>query len=441
MKYIYGLGKSGESIINYLNSINENYFCWDDNIRIRKKIKRINKKNNLVEPDKLNFDLIKESFISPGISLKNKKTYILTKHKIKLYRDLELYSRLTHKKKIIAVTGTNGKSTTTKLISDILSQNNIPNFMGGNIGIPLLDFPKKYGKLKHHVIELSSYQLESFKKFNPFIAILLNISRDHLDRYKNFKEYISQKEKIIISNSNGYKIICIDDKNTYSIYQKYKKKIIPISSRPYKGSIFFENNAIVDDYFEKNKKIELKKISSSLFGNFNIQNILAAYAVSKILKINLVKFNGILAKFKGLPHRLELVYLNKKYRIINNSKSTNLESLVNSIKNYKNITLIVGGRPKDKKFKKLLRYKNRIKKIYLIGESSKLISKELEEKISFELCYNLDRALKKIFLDIKKEKKFINILLSPGCASFDQFKNFEDRGNEFKRLVKKINHE
>ena len=441
MKYIYGLSKSGESILNYLNSINENYFCWDDNIKIRKKIRRINKKTNFIEPEKLDFELIKESFITPGISLKNKKTNILKKYKVKLYRDLELYSRIAYKKKIIAVTGTNGKSTTTKLISDILKQNDIPNFMGGNIGIPLLDFPIKYNKLKHHVIELSSYQLESFKKFDPYISILLNISRDHLDRYKNFNEYIAQKEKLIISNRKGYKIICIDDKHTYLIYQKYKKKIIPISSKPFKGSIFYENNTIVDDFFEKNKKIVLKDISSSLFGNFNIQNILAAYAVSKILNINLIKFTNILAKFKGLPHRLELVFINRKYRIINNSKSTNLESLVNSIKNYTNINLIMGGRPKDKKFKKLLKYKNRIKKIYLIGESSKFISKDLENKISFELCYNLQNAIKKIFLDIKKEKKFTNILLSPGCASFDQFKNFEERGDEFKRLVKKINHE
>ena len=441
MKYIYGLSKSGESIVNYLNSINENFFCWDDNIRIRNKIKKMNKKNHLIEPEKLNYKLISESFISPGISLNNKKINILKSYKVKLYRDLELYSRIAYKKKIIAVTGTNGKSTTTKLISNILNKNNISNFMGGNIGIPLLDFPKKNNDLKYHVIELSSYQLESFNKFNPFISILLNVSRDHLDRYKNFKEYIYQKEKLIFSNLKGYNIICIDDKNTLSIYKKYKKRAIPISSKPFKGTVFYKNKSIIDDYFEKNKKIELKEISSSLFGNFNIQNILAAYAVSKILNINVNKFTNVIKKFKGLPHRLEVVIINKKYRVINNSKSTNLESLINSIKNYKNINLIVGGKPKDKKFKKLLKYKNRIKKIYLIGESSNFISKELENEISVELCNTLQNAIKKIFLDIKKEKQFTNILFSPGCASFDQFKNFEERGNEFKRLVKKINHE
>ena len=441
MKYIFGLSKSGESIIKYLNSINEKFFCWDDNIRIRTKIKKINKRNSLIEPEKLNFKIIKESFISPGISLKNKKIKILKNYNIKLYRDLELYSRIAYKKKIIAVTGTNGKSTTTKLISDILNKNDVPNFMGGNIGIPLLDFPKKHINLKYHVIELSSYQLESFKKFSPYISILLNISRDHLDRYKNFKEYVSQKEKLILSNRKGYNIICIDDKNTYLIYKKYKKKSIPISSKPFKGAIFYKNNAIIDDYFEKNKKIEITEISSSLYGNFNIQNILAAYTVSKILKINLIKFTNIVKKFKGLPHRLEPVFINKKYCIINNSKSTNLESLVNSIKNYTNIKLILGGRPKDKKFKKLLKYKNRINKIYLIGESSNLIFKELENKISLELCNTLKNAIKKIFLDINKEKQFTNILLSPGCASFDQFKNFEERGDEFKKLVNKHNHE
>ena len=198
MKYIYGLNKSGQSIIDYLDSINEDYYCWDDNEEIRAKLQNCNNKANLVNPINLDLQLINECFVTPGISFDNSKIKILKRNKINLFRDLELYARLTKGKKIIAVTGTNGKSTTTRLISDILKLNNIQNFAGGNIGLPLLDYKKFNNKIKFHVIELSSFQLESAISFNPFISILLNISPDHLDRYNNYQEYILQKEKITL---------------------------------------------------------------------------------------------------------------------------------------------------------------------------------------------------------------------------------------------------
>ena len=195
MKYIYGISKSGKSIIDYLDQIDENYFCWDDNKKIRDKLKRLNNKIKLMEPKKLDYNLIDEAYISLGISLKNKKINILKENNVKLYRDLELYSRLTKDKKIIAITGTNGKSTTTKLISDLLNISSLNNFLGGNIGIPLLDFYRTKNIIHYHVIELSSFQLESFVSFNPYISILLNLSPDHLDRYENYDEYIAQKKK------------------------------------------------------------------------------------------------------------------------------------------------------------------------------------------------------------------------------------------------------
>ena len=143
MKYIYGLSRSGESIINYLNSIKEDYVCWDDNKIIRKKLFNYNKKIKFSHPLNLNFNLINEAFISPGISFEQKEMKVLKKNKIKLFRDLALYSRVTRDKKIIAVTGTNGKSTTSKLISELLKQSKLNFFLGGNIGIPLLDCIKK----------------------------------------------------------------------------------------------------------------------------------------------------------------------------------------------------------------------------------------------------------------------------------------------------------
>lgn len=441
MKYIYGLSKSGQSLINYLDKIKESYYCWDDSIVIRRKLINQNKKINLVEPKKLNLNLIKESFISPGISLNNKKLYNLKLKKIKLFRDLELYSRITNDKKIIAVTGTNGKSTTVKLISNLLSKDSTKNFLGGNIGIPLMDFIKKDNKIKYHVLELSSFQLESTNSFNPYISILLNISKDHLDKYKSFKEYASQKEKIFNFKKNNFNIICVDDNKTFKIFQNNKKNFIPISLYKIKKGIFFKDEYIIDNYFSPYSKTKLDSISSHLFGSFNIVNILILYAVSKILDIKVEKFLKTVKNFKGLPHRMEKIFKNDFFQVINNSKATNLHSTIKSIYNFNNINLILGGKAKEKKFTEILKYKKNITKVYLIGESSNLIYKQIKKEINCEICENINNAVKKIFLDIKRVKAFQTILLAPACTSYDQFQNFEERGDCFKKIIKDIVNE
>ena len=441
MKYIYGLKKSGRSIINYLDSIDENYYCWDDNEEIRKKLRLLNKNINFEEPKNLNFSQFNEAFITPGICLKDKKFNILKKNNIKLYRDLELYSRLIRGEKIVAITGTNGKSTTTKLISNILTKNNFTNFLGGNIGVPLLDFNISKRKKKYHVIELSSFQLESADSFDPLISIILNISPDHLDRYKTYKEYAYQKEKIILSNKKGYNIVSIDHKKTHELYKKYKKKIIPISNKYLANGIYFKDNCIIDNYFKKKCKIKLEKVSSSLFGSFNIENILAAYVVVRILKINISIFTQTLKFFSGLPHRLEKIYTNKYLQVINNSKATNVDSSIKSICNYNNINLILGGRAKEKNFKNINLYKKRINKIYIVGESATLIFKQLNKNTKCEIFDNIEQALKKLLSDIKLKTEFQTILFSPACTSFDQYNNFEQRGNFFKKIIKELINE
>ena len=443
MKYIYGLSKSGQSIIDYLDSINEDYYCWDDNKKIREKLQNCNNKVNLVNPINLDLQLVNECFVTPGISFNNSKIKILKKNNINLFRDLELYARLTEDKKIIGVTGTNGKSTTTKLVSDILSSNNIKNFAGGNLGLPLLDYKKLDNKIKFHIIELSSFQLESFVSFNPFVSILLNISPDHLDRYKSFSEYILQKEKIINLNKNGLNIISLDDSNTLDIYKKNKEKFIPISVKYLEKGIYYKDNFIVDNFFDHNKKINISSMSPSLFGFFNIQNILAAYTVSKILELDTNKFIKVIKNFKGLPYRLEKIYQNDYLQVINNSKATNVDSSIKSIMNYENIYLILGGKQNEnkKEFNKILNYRKKINKIYLIGETSISIYNQLKNEINCEICNTLDIAIKKIFLDIKKCKTFQTILFAPACASFDQFKNYEDRGERFTELITKMTNE
>lgn len=435
MKYIYGLNKSGKSIINYLKKINENFCCWDDDIKIRSNIIKFDKGIELVEPKNINFKSITESFITPGISLDDKKLILLKNNNVKLYRDLEIYSRVAKNKEIIAITGTNGKSTTTKLISDILKNCNIENFLGGNIGVPLLDFVDENKNKNYHVIELSSFQLESYTSFNPYISILLNISPDHLDRYKNFKSYVSQKEKIIDSNTGNFNIICIDDSYTFKIYKKNKNKVIPISKNFLEMGVYFKDGYIIDNYFKPKKFTFLETISSSLFGNFNIENILAAYVVSKIMNIEQDIFINIIKNFIGLPHRLEIIYENKYVKIINNSKATNVDALIKSVSNYKNIYLIVGGKAKEKDFSKILIYKDNIKKIYLIGESAIKIANQLSKKIMCQTFDTLDEAIKNIYFETNMNLKYKTILFSPACSSFDQFLNYEERGMHFKKLI------
>lgn len=437
MKYIYGLNKSGQSIIEYLNNINEIFYCWDDDSKLRKKLKKDNENLNLINPNKINKKIIDECYVTPGISLKDNIFKDFKKNKIYLMRDLELYSQISSDKKIIAITGTNGKSTTTKLIGDLLKINNLKNFTGGNIGVPLLDFKKKSNKIKYHVIELSSFQLESAPSFNSLISIILNISRDHLDRYKNLKDYISQKKKIINLNKKGFNILVVDDLHTMKIYNDNKKNFIPISSKFIKNGIYFKDRYIVDNYFEKNKKINIKSLSPSLFGLFNIQNILVTYVVVKILNLNISKFLKIIKTFKGLPHRLEELYANNKLKIINNSKATNIDSVIKSIENYENIRLILGGVKNKEKFNHILNHKKKIIKIYLIGEAATTIFNQLKNSIDCEICHTLNLATKKIFYDLDNFNAFQTVLFAPGCTSFDQYKNFEHRGKKFNDLIMK----
>ena len=318
-----------------------------------------------------------------------------------------------------------------------MERSKISHFYGGNIGIPLLDFPRKNNKILYHVIELSSFQLESSNSFDPFISILLNLSPDHLDRYDSFDDYILKKEKILTSNKKGFKIINIDNEKSLQIYNKNKERFIPLSIYPLKKGIFYKDNQIIDNYFDNNKNIDLNILSESLFETFNIENILAAYSVSKILGLNTNVFLDVVGSFKGLPHRMEKIYKNKNLQIINNSKATNLNASLKSIIDYNNIFLILGGRAKEKEFKEILKFKTQINKIYIIGESATKIYKQLNKEIECEIYYTLDLAIKKIFYDIEKNNLFKTILFSPACSSFDQFVNFEERGLYFKKLIKK----
>ena len=439
MKYIYGLNKSGLSLINHLSKTSESFIAWDDNEKKRQKISLTFKDIVFKHPEDLNLSKVKEAFITPGISLNDKKILRLRDKKINLYRDLEFYSKLLSNQEVIAITGTNGKSTTTKLIGDVIKSNKLNCFVGGNIGRPLVDFKNINDDSNYHVIELSSFQLESAPSFYSHISILLNISHDHLDRYHTIDNYIHAKEKILNNNKENYNIISTDDDYCRDIFcSSNHLNNIPIStSKPIKKGVFFIDDKIYDQYFFDKKITTINKISQSLTGKFNSQNILAAYTVSQILGLDVNIFLEIIGSFIGLPHRLERIINNNNLEVINNSKATNLDSTIKSISNYKNIYLIIGGQAKEKNFSSLINFKKNIIKCYIIGESSDFIYKQLNSSIDSKKSLHLADALNEIFIELSSSKIKSTILFSPGCSSFDQFKNFEDRGNKFKKLVMK----
>jgi len=432
--YVYGLNKSGFSILKLLRKQKKSYDCWDDNKKTRDSIKKIFPIINFIKINKVEAKKYNNIYLTPGLSILDKRLERFPKSKIK--RDLNLYYQNLKNEKVIAITGTNGKSTTTKLIGDILRKKYKCTFIGGNIGDALCNSIKQKTKYSHHVIELSSFQLESIKNFEPKISILLNLSKDHLDRYSNLKNYISAKKNILNTESNKVNLISIDDPYSKRIFnnQKIKNKI-SFSVNNINADIYYNNGNIVDQYFHKLKITKITKISLDLYNNYNIQNILAAYIVSKFLKIPIKFFIESVNQFRGLPFRSTIIYNSKKKLIINNSKATNISSAISTLENKKNIYLILGGIAKEEGFEEFNKFKKNINQLYIYGRSRFEINKQIKlDKVS-KVFKNLQDVVNSLFNDLTFFNDKATIIFAPACSSFDQFKNYEKRGEFFNKLI------
>ena len=413
---IYGLGKSGLSTYSYLKK-NNIISLYDDRIITKKNIK--DTYTTYKEIIKKEFDCI---IISPGIDINNcKLSRFLKKNHKKIYTDLDIfYSRYAFNQKI-TITGTNGKSTTAKLLYDILKDQKKDVRLVGNIGNPVL-LEKKIKKDTLFVIEASSYQLEYSKLFKTNISLILNISPDHLERHKTINKYVSAKFKLI-KNQSKNDIAILNTKNFYIKRELKQKKFAP--------SILKIEKYISDRF--------IKKIDNHYFDtDGNKENLTFVLKVSKILKLKNNLLLKSLKNFKGLSFRQEIIHNSKFLKIINDSKATSFSSSEKLLKSLKNIYWIIGGLPK--KGDKFLLKKNDCKKIklYIFGKNQKFFINELKNKMEFKSFLNLKSLIAKVFLDIKNENNFIKktILFSPASASFDSFKNFEERGRYFNKLIK-----
>ena len=416
---IYGLGKSGYSTFNFLKSRN-NIYLYDDNKNSLKPVeikKKIINYNNLI---KINFDHI---IISPGIDIENCKLSNFIKRNLeKVNTDIDVFYSIYNKNKNITITGTNGKSTTAKILYEVLRDQKFDVRLVGNIGNPILS-EKKIKKNTIFVIEASSYQLEYSKIFKSNYAVILNISPDHLERHKTLKNYVRAKFKLIKNQQHSDNAFL----NTKNHYLRKEIKMNRIRSK-----IINVDNKIDD-------KI-VKKINNSYFlTDSNIENLSFIIKISKKLQLNQIKLIKTLRKFKGLNYRQQIIYKSKYLTIINDSKSTSYSSSVALLKSLSNVYWLVGGIPKlGDQF--LLTKKSCSKvKAYIFGKNKRNFIRELRNKMIFESVKNLNLAIKKIFIDIKKNKtKEHNVILfSPASASFDSFKNFEERGEYFNNQIKK----
>ena len=447
--FILGLGISGLSLANLLSKISNTIFCWDDDIKKREKVRL--KKKILKDYKSIDFSKIDYLVLSPIINHKIKKPHEAVKkaisHNVKIISDIEFIEILKIDNHSIGITGTNGKSTTTKFVEETLSKNLSSNSLAfGNIGLPFAQIIPKIKKNTNLIIELSSFQLDKIDKLKLDIAILLNISNDHLDWHQNKKKYVDAKLKIFKNQHHlSYSLICVDDKECMDIARNFgkffKSKLIMISTEK------ILNNGIYSKRSSEGVEI-INSINSTKFflpfsklkftiAKHNLQNLLVTYAVNFLMNVNNEDFCSSTKELKNLEHRIEFAGSLKNIDFYNDSKSTNVASAKTAIDSFKNIFWILGGRKKSGGLNEISSKLKNVMKCYVFGESRtefhEFLSKKSYPSKSFEyLKTALDTAIK----DALKEKKKINILFSPACSSYDQFNNFDERGKLFKKCVK-----
>ena len=418
---ILGLGLSGLAAARVLLNSKANIFVFDD----KKEKPSIIKKSNWINYNYWPWESIKTLVVSPGIPINNKEKHNAIKlaidNKVKIINDIDLFVEIYPKAKIIGITGTNGKSTTAALLFHILKFNKIKSVICGNFGIPAcsINDPGEKGVI---ILELSSYQLDGAKSLSLDIATIINITPDHLDYHETFDRYVSSKLKIInFLKRNGIFIYDKDNKLLNKIIDANKYNSLKFSGVKKKEAKDFIND------------------NNYLKGTHNAINASIAISIAKKLNINDNKIELAIKRFEGLSHRMEPLYISSNFKIINDSKSTNGESTAAALKSFSNIFWIVGGKPKNDGIGQAKNFLDKVVEVFLIGNSTKYFSEEIlkfNENIPINECITLEKAT---ILAIKKSKmsklKNYVILLSPSAASFDQFKSFEDRGNQFKKII------
>lgn len=433
---IYGLGVSGISSAKALDKLGAKLYLMDKKIdkeNIPEELRGID--FELMQED--NFDLSKIDIVlkSPGIIYSNPIVKEAISKNIEVLSDLELAYRIWGGENIIAITGTNGKTTTCSLLGHILDEANINNRVIGNIGVGILWEMYTYGHEYIYIIECSSFQLKSTSSFEPHISAILNITPDHLNWHLDMIDYVESKKNI--NKNQSIDDICIlnYDDEYYSEFADTKARIFKVSTKEEIDGYYCKNDIIYRKSFNSKVKLMGRK-SLNLAGNHNVQNALFCIAIAEQLEIPTNIIERALSTFKAVEHRIEYVANFKDIAIYNDSKATNVDSTIKALDSFENpIILIAGGVDKKVSFDNLFENRDKLKKLILFGENKEKIRKAAEKKVGeISLVEDINQAVDEA---IKSAVGRDIILFSPASASFDMFESFEQRGKIFKDLIKK----
>jgi UDP-N-acetylmuramoylalanine--D-glutamate ligase len=444
---VFGLARSGLASVRALKAGGARVYAWDDKESAR--IAAEAEGATVLPWRDWPWTKIKALVLSPGVPLTHPAPHeIVVKAKASnadVIGDVELFARELrgegkNRAPVIAITGTNGKSTTTALVGHILNSCGFDAQIGGNIGKPVLEL-SPLGAKTIYVLEVSSYQIDLSPSLKPDVAVLSNITPDHIDRHGTLENYAAVKARLLAAGVTA--VIGVDDPQTSAIYTKISaagQQAIPVSVGKVLGrGIFVLDGALYDAQGGRANKIVDLSQASHLPGMHNWQNTALAYAATKTYARDARAVASAIMDFPGLAHRIEDVGRVGPVRYINDSKATNADATERALVCFPDIFWIAGGRSKEGGIESLAKHFPRVRKAYLVGEAAQDFAKALDGKVPYEISGTLANAVASASADAARASAPSPVvLLSPACASFDQFRDFEHRGDEFRSLVNKL---
>jgi UDP-N-acetylmuramoylalanine--D-glutamate ligase len=442
---VVGLGKSGLSAAMFLRAQGARVTVSDARsaMALAKEIPALLEAGIMVESGGhglLTFrrqDLI---VVSPGVPMDTPEVKQVVAFGLPVIGELELASRYLQGQ-VVAITGSNGKTTTTTLVGKIFRDSGLPTQVGGNIGLPVIDLVAQSTPETVNVLEVSSFQLETVEEFHPRVAVILNITPDHLDRHGSFEKYVAAKERIFErQGAQDALVLNGDDRVTQMGAARAKSEVFWFSgTKAVRRGAFVRDGLIV--WVEKEGGVTEPVMPVSevpLKGAHNIENVLAAVCVARLEKVPAESIRASVATFTAVEHRLELVRKLNRVEFYNDSKATNVDATMKAVASFpKGIHLILGGKDKDSDYGSMAELlKKRVKVVYTIGSAAEKIERQLHGVVKMVAAKTMQTAVAEA---AKAAVAGDVVLLSPACSSFDQFENYEHRGQVFRQLVNELN--